>query len=130
MNSRHISQIIGRDPAEVYAYMVDPLNLPRWAAGLAQGRVTLDGDRLLVDSPMGRVSVAFASRNDLGVLDHTVVLPDGTEVYNPLRVIAHPEGAEVIFTIRQLEASDEDFDRDTAMVRADLETLDNLLSRQ
>lgn len=127
MNTRHVSQVIQRDPSEVYAFMTEPMNLPRWAAGLAQSEVTQDGDRLLVDSPMGRVTVAFTSRNDLGVLDHTVTLPDGTEVYNPLRVIPHPEGAEVIFTIRQLNASDEDFDRDTDMVRADLETLNSLL---
>lgn len=127
MNTRHVSQVIQRDPSEVYAFMAEPMNLPRWAAGLAQSEVTQDGDRLLVDSPMGRVTVAFTSRNDLGVLDHTVTLPDGTEVYNPLRVIPHPDGAEVIFTIRQLNASDEDFDRDTDMVRADLETLNSLL---
>ncbi|MFC3480739.1 SRPBCC family protein [Kocuria carniphila] len=127
MNTRHVSQVIQRDPAEIYAFMTEPMNLPRWAAGLAQSEVTQDGDRLLVDSPMGRVTVAFTSRNDLGVLDHTVTLPDGTEVYNPLRVIPHPDGAEVIFTIRQLNASDEDFDRDTDMVRADLETLNSLL---
>ena len=127
MNTRHVSQVIQRDPSEVYAFMTEPMNLPRWAAGLAQSEVTQDGDRLLVDSPMGRVTVAFTSRNDLGVLDHTVTLLDGTEVYNPLRVIPHPDGAEVIFTIRQLNASDEDFDRDTDMVRADLETLNSLL---
>ena len=127
MNTRHVSQVIQRDPSEVYAFMTEPMNLPRWAAGLAQSEVTQDGDRLLVDSPMGRVTVAFTSRNDLGVLDHTVTLPDGTEVYNPLRVIPHSDGAEVIFTIRQLNASDEDFDRDTDMVRADLETLNSLL---
>lgn len=127
MNTRHVSQVIQRDPSEVYAFMTEPMNLPHWAAGLAQSEVTQDGDRLLVDSPMGRVTVAFTSRNDLGVLDHTVTLPDGTEVYNPLRVIPHPDGAEVIFTIRQLNASDEDFDRDTDMVRADLETLNSLL---
>lgn len=127
MNTRHVSQVIQRDPSEVYAFMTEPMNLPRWAAGLAQSEVTQDGDRLLVDSPMGRVTVAFTSRNDLGVLDHTVTLPDGTEVYNPQRVIPHSDGAEVIFTIRQLNASDEDFDRDTDMVRADLETLNSLL---
>ncbi|WP_369067013.1 SRPBCC family protein [Kocuria carniphila] len=127
MNSRHVSQVIQHDPSEVYAFMAEPMNLPRWAAGLAQSEVTQDGDRLLVDSPMGRVTVAFTSRNDLGVLDHTVTVPDGTEVYNPLRVIPHPDGAEVIFTIRQLDATIEEFDRDTDMVRADLETLNSLL---
>ena len=57
MNTRHVSQVIQRDPSEVYAFMTEPMNLPRWAAGLAQSEVTQDGDRLLVDSPMGRVTV-------------------------------------------------------------------------
>ena len=34
--------------------------------------------------------------NDLGVVDHTVRLPDGIEVLNPMRVLPHADGAEVL----------------------------------
>jgi uncharacterized protein YndB with AHSA1/START domain len=34
-NVRHISVYIARRPAEVYEFASDPMNLPRWAAGLA-----------------------------------------------------------------------------------------------
>jgi hypothetical protein len=123
MQSRHVSTVIHRDPAEVYAYATDPAHLPAWAAGLAGSEVTRDGDTLLVDSPMGRVTVRFVPANDLGVLDHDVILPTGTVVTNPVRVLAHPEGAEVLFTVRQIELTDEEFDRDVATVTADLARL-------
>lgn len=128
MRSHHVSQVIHRDPAAVYAYAADPDNLPRWAAGLARSEITREGDALVADSPMGRVTVRFVERNAYGILDHDVtLLPSGAVVHNPLRVIAHPEGAEVVFTVRQLDLSDAEFDRDAEAVAADLRTLRDLL---
>lgn len=127
MLSRHVSVVVHRPVAEVYSFAVDPDNLPRWASGLAQGDVHRDGDTLLVDSPMGRVTVTFTPTNDLGVLDHDVVLPDGEVVTNPLRVIAHPDGSELVFTVRQRAMTDDDFDRDTETIESDLATLREIL---
>lgn len=127
MTSRHVSQVVRRPVGEVYAYAADPAHLPRWAAGLAQGEITQEGDTLRVDSPMGRVSVRFVPRNDLGVLDHDVTLPDGTVVTNPLRVLAHPDGSEVLFTVRQRDLSDAELEADAAAVAADLARLRDLL---
>jgi uncharacterized protein YndB with AHSA1/START domain len=123
MKSQHVSRVIAATPQAVYAFAVDVDNLPRWAAGLAQADVQRDGDELLVDSPMGQVSVRFVERNTLGVLDHDVTLPSGTVVANPLRVVPHPEGSEIIFTVRQIELTDEEFERDVALVAADLDRL-------
>lgn len=127
MESRHISCVIGTSPRDVYDFASDPGNLPKWAEGMAKAEVTLDGDELLVDSPMGQVRVRFAARNTLGVMDHDVTLPSGTTVNNPLRVIAHPDGAEVIFTVRQIELTDDEFDRDCRMVADDLSRLKRVL---
>ncbi|WP_251454878.1 SRPBCC family protein [Microbacterium sp. Marseille-Q6648] len=123
MKSRHVSRVIAATPQAVYAFAADVDNLPRWAAGLAEADVQRDGDELLVDSPMGQVRVRFVERNTLGVLDHDVTLPSGTVVANPLRVVPHPEGAEIIFTVRQIELTDEEFERDVALVAADLDRL-------
>ena len=128
--SRHVSIVVARPAAEVYDYVAEPDNLPAWAAGLAQSEVTRQGDTLLIDSPMGRVEVRFVARNDLGVVDHDVVLPTGTVVTNPLRVLPHPQGAEVLFTVRQIELTDAEFERDVAMVAADLERLRQILEAQ
>lgn len=127
MRSRHVSQVIRRPPADVYAFAADPDNLPRWAAGLAQSDVRREGDRLVVESPMGEVTVTFAPPNALGVLDHDVRLPSGEVVHNPVRVVAHPDGAEVVFTVRQLDLSDDELDRDAATVHEDLERLRAIL---
>lgn len=128
MRSRHVSRVIHASPDTVYEYASDVDNLPQWAAGLAQAEVVREGDALFVESPMGRVEVRFVESNRFGVLDHDVTLPSGTVVTNPVRVLAHPEGAEVVFTVRQIELDDDAFARDVATVEADLERLDRRLT--
>ncbi|WP_175116547.1 SRPBCC family protein [Plantibacter sp. MCCC 1A11337] len=128
MRSRHVSRVIHASPDTVYEYASDVDNLPQWAAGLAQAEVVREGDALFVESPMGRVEVRFVESNRFGVLDHDVTLPSGTVVTNPVRVLAHPEGAEVVFTVRQIELDDAAFARDLATVEADLERLDRRLT--
>ena len=130
MNSRHVSRVVSAPPAAVYAFAANPDNLPRWAAGLAGSEVVRQGDDLLVDSPMGRVTVRFAPPNEYGVVDHDVVLPSGATVTNPLRVLAHPAGSEIVFTLRQLDMTDEEFARDAAAVEADLDRLRQLVEGQ
>ena len=123
MRSRHVSTVIGVSADLVYDFVADPDNLPKWAAGLASSEVVRRGDDLLAESPMGTVTIRFVPRNTLGVVDHDVILPNGDTVHNPLRVLPHPEGAEVVFTLRQLAMSDAEFDQDTRMVEEDLERL-------
>lgn len=123
MQSQDVSIVINADASEVYGFITEPTNLPLWAAGLAKSAVTKDGDDLLVDSPMGQVRVRFVPQNELLVVDHDVTLPTGTTVTNPLRVLTHPRGCTVVFTVRQIELSDEEFARDCDLVAADLETL-------
>jgi hypothetical protein len=128
MRSHHVSRVIAATPEAVYEFASDVDNLPRWAAGLARADVLRDGDALLVESPMGRVVVRFVERNAFGILDHDVTLPSGTVVTNPVRVLAHPDGAEVVFTVRQIELDDAEFNRDIETVAADLDRLADLLS--
>ena len=126
--SHHISIGIDRPVTVVYDVAADPLNLPKWAAGLAGSRVEQDGEQWFTESPMGRVTFTFAPRNDFGVLDHDVTLPSGETVYNPLRVISDGNGCEVIFTLRQRpEMSDEEFERDADDVGQDLAALKSLV---
>jgi len=122
--TRHLSIGIARPASDVYDLAADPLNLPRWAAGLAGATVEYDDGRWFTDSPMGRVTFTFVPRNELGVLDHDVTLPSGETVTNPMRVLADGDGCEVVFTLRQRAGmSDEDVERDAAAVAADLATL-------
>jgi len=123
----HVSLAIDADPSTVIAFAGDPANLPQWAAGLSAG-IRREGDRWVTDSPMGAVEVRFTDAVDRGILDHDVVLPDGTVVHNPLRVLRNGDGSEVAFTLYRLpRTTDESFAQDAGMVRADLERLRRIL---
>lgn len=126
--SRHISIRIHRPAAEVYAFAWKPESFPKWAAGLASG-LTQDGDQWVGQGPDGEVRVRFSPQNTYGVLDHWVTLPDGTELYLPLRVMTNGEGAEVVLTLYRPSNRYDDaaFDRDAAMVGRDLAKLKALL---
>jgi hypothetical protein len=125
--SRHLAVSIDRPADEVYAYARDPAHLPEWAAGLAAG-IRRERGEWVAESPMGRVLVRFVPVNEYGVLDHDVVLPDGTVTTNPLRVLADGAAAEVVFTVRrQPGVTDEAWSADVAAVTADLATLKRVL---
>lgn len=121
--SRHVSRVMESSPEEVYAFAAVPENLHLWAAGLAEAPVRVADGEVVVDSPMGQVRVRFVAENPYGVLDHDVRLPSGEVVNNPMRVIAHPAGAEVIFTVRRRDMTGEAFEADCRAVAADLDRL-------
>jgi len=121
--SRHLVETIDRTPADVYAYVSDPRNLPAWASGLS---VSIDrvGDEWVAESDLGRITVEFAPANPYGVLDHVVTLPDGTAIDNPLRVVPNGDGSDVIFSLFQMPSADLDaFEADAAAVVRDLARL-------
>jgi hypothetical protein len=127
--SRQIGVLIDRPVTEVYDYASDPVNLPEWAPGLGSAVVEVDG-RWYVETSAGRAGIVFAPRNDFGILDHWVTMPSGEVFYNPLRVFANEEGSEVVFTLRQSPGmSGDEFERDAALVAADLARLEQVLER-
>ena len=78
----------------------------------------------------GTVGLRFTPHNAYGVLDHTVVLSDGTEVYVPMRVMPNGTGSEVMLVLfRQPEMDDNAFARDAGLMQNDLSTLKALLER-
>ncbi|WP_245428760.1 SRPBCC family protein [Phyllobacterium phragmitis] len=124
---RSISITIDRDWREVYTFLARPENFPLWASGLVNG-LEKSGDEWFADGPSGRVRIRFSLPNDFGVVDHTVMLGDGAEVYIPLRVIRNGYGSEVVFTLFRIEGMDEArFQSDAEWVERDLETLKALM---
>ena len=88
------------------------------------------GEHWEVITEQGTVGLRFTSHNEYGVLDHTVVLADGTEVYVPMRVMPNGQGSEVMLGLfRQPEMNDAEFDRDAGLMQKDLLTLKGLLER-
>jgi hypothetical protein len=125
--SRHVSEHIDRPVDAVYDYVADPANMAEWAAGLGISLKQVDG-QWFVEQADGRAGLAFAPRNDLGVLDHYVTLESGEVVYAPMRVIADGDGSEVIFTVRRRPGmTDPGFEADAGAVAADLARLKRLL---
>jgi hypothetical protein len=105
---------IERDAFEVYNFVLDERNLPKWASGIDAG-----------------AKVRFVERNKYGVLDHYVSIRSRAEVYVPMRVFPNGQGAEVLLTVfRQPGTSEQKFAEDTQWVRRDLEALKEFLEKR
>jgi hypothetical protein len=119
-----VSVSIARDWHALYEAIWRPEVFPRWASGLAQSTLMQHGDDWIASGPAGKVTIRFTPHNAFGVMDHTVRLANGDEVFVPLRVMPNGDGAEVALTLfRQPAMSDEQFAADADWVRKDLSTL-------
>lgn len=129
--SRIIHVSIERDWQEVYAFMAEPANMPRWATGLSS-TMTPDGEDYVADGgPIGQIRIRFAPQNAFGVVDHRVTLESGVSVDNALRVVPNGSGAEVMFTLLKIDGLDDvAFERDAAMVLSDLKGLKAILESE
>lgn len=126
---RHLGVGIAVPFARAYAFARQPDNFPLWAAGLSSA-LHHDGDHWVADTPQGQAVVLFTPPNDFGILDHHVRIAGQTDIYIPLRMIAHGDGTEVIFTLlRQPDMDDAAFEADAQAVMADLHRLKRLLEQ-
>jgi hypothetical protein len=124
---RYLTVSIEREPEAVYVFTSNPENLPQWALGLGKG-VQRAGEHWEVKTEQGTVGLRFTPHNEYGVLDHTVVLSDGTEIYVPMRVMPNGTGSEVMLGLfRQPEMDDTEFARDAGLMQNDLWSLKALL---
>lgn len=121
--AKNISISISRPSNEVYEFVSNPMNLPKWATGLSDSIQNVNGE-WIADSPMGKVKIKFAESNKFGVVDHDVTLDSGITFHNPMRVLPNKNGCEVIFTLfRQADMTEEKFTTDADLVKRDLEKL-------
>jgi hypothetical protein len=129
LETRLISISIARRPQDVYDFVSDPENLPRWASGLGTSIKNINGE-WVAETSNGPVKVRFAPRNQLGVLDHYVTLPTGMVFYVPMRVVPNGNGSELIFTLfRQPGMTDQRFQEDAEWVLRDLKKLQEVLKK-
>jgi len=127
--SRVVTIAIDRDLRAVYDFVHVPGNFPLWASGLAAG-LEPAGEDWIAQGPEGEVRIRFSPPNPFGVLDHVVVLGDGTEIHSPMRVIANGTGSEVMFTLfRRPGMTPEAFAADAEWVARDLQALKEILER-
>ncbi|MDP2654128.1 MAG: SRPBCC family protein [Candidatus Omnitrophota bacterium] len=127
--SKTLSIAIDRDPQAVYAFVTDPENLPKWAVTFCRSAVK-SGEGWRIETSAGPMAVRFAPRNEFGVMDHYLTLPDGNEILVPMRVVPNNNGCEMIFTIfRQPGMSDENYAKDAGLVEQDLKNLKHILEK-
>lgn len=130
MDAKIIHIGIDRSVDAVYAFASRPENMPLWASGLASG-LTQTQDGWIAEGALGDIRIHFAPDNSFGVIDHTVLLRSGQQVFNALRVVPNGSGTEVMFTLlRQDGVNDEQFDADAAWVLKDLTALKEILERE
>ena len=109
--SRTVSISIKRRPEEVYEYLADPTNFPKWSVFIKE--IRMEGSEWIATTPESTVRIRFTPRNEFRILDHYVTVSPQIQVYVPMRVLANPENdSEVIFTVFRLPGmSDEQYNR-------------------
>ena len=127
MRAKIVFEELSVDARTVYDFARQMNNLPQWASGLASG-VEQRGNLWFAQSPMGEVEIAMASENTFGVLDHDVILPDGSTVHNALRVTPAGNASMVSFVVLQTPGmTDQQHQDDADQVKRDLQALRRLL---
>ena len=126
-SARHIGIGIDRPADEVYAFLAEPLNFPKWAKGLGHSFHHVEGMTFAAQTPMGLMRIVFSEPNNHGVVDHAVIPEQGEAMHNPMRVMANGRGSEIVFTLFRRGMSDDEMARDAGMVARDLAELKALL---
>jgi hypothetical protein len=125
--SRTLSVSINCPPGEVYRFVSNPENLPKWATAFCTSVRKSNAD-WIVDTPEGPMKVRFVEENDFGILDHYVSPAPGVEVFVPMRVLPNGSGSEILFTLFRLPGmSDAKHAADVRSVERDLHTLKKML---
>ena len=128
--TRIVFQPVAAAASDVYEFARQMENMPRWAAGLVT-RIRQEDGAWFADAPGGRIKIAMAPRNQFGVLDHDVTVPDGVTTHNAMRVTPVGDGSLLAFVVlRMPEATDAAFEGDCALVAQDLKTLGTLVESQ
>lgn len=128
--SRTVSISIKRRPEEVYEYLLDPANFPKWSIFIKE--IRKEGNQWIANTPEGTVRIRFTPRNEFRVLDHYVTVSPDIQVYVPMRVLANQQNdSEVIFTIFRLpDMSDKQYKDDIGSVLTDLTGLKRVLEEK
>ena len=125
----NISISIDNSKEKVYEFASNPENFPRWLA-FVKSASKKSNTIWIAESDLGNIEIELSPKNEFGIIDHKVKLPDGTQVYNPLRVIENGKGSEVIFTLYKMpDKTEEEFNADANLVKADLKVLKDILEK-
>ncbi|MFF8788912.1 SRPBCC family protein [Streptomyces sp. NPDC015125] len=115
---------LARPPAEVFAFLADPANWPRWAVVNIQAiEPTADPEWWLMDTPRGTARLRIRGNAEAGLLDHDYVDREASWTV-PARVVPNGEGSEFLLTLFQPPGfSDAYFDQQSALIDTEMDAL-------
>jgi hypothetical protein len=129
MHQAHIINFgIARPVGEVYTFLADPRNYPKWAAVIESTFRQIGPSEWEAETEFGPRLIRFSARNEFGVLDHAVYRRGDEPLMMPLRVVANGDGCELVFIFyRRPGTTDEQYRSAIEWVTTDFLTLRTLL---
>jgi hypothetical protein len=126
---RLINVSINKPASDVYRFASNPENFPKWMDFVRS--IKKDGDIWIGETNLGPFRFKMVPKNEFGIIDHHVTIPNGDVVFNPMRVIENNKGSEFIFTLFRMPGrSDKEFEEDFQAVTKDLNKLKTVMEAQ
>ncbi|AOR36563.1 hypothetical protein BFF78_40800 [Streptomyces fodineus] len=119
---------IDRPCEEVFAFLADPANWPKWAVvNVRSIEPSDDPDWWHMSTPLGPARLGLRPNAEFGILDHDYV--DDTASWRvPARVVPNGDGTEFMITFHQPPSlGDSVFKEQTDLVDTELATLKKIL---
>lgn len=124
---KHISISINRPASEVYKFISNPENFPKWVA-FVTSISKKGGDVWLGKTDLGDIRIIFTPTNEFGIADYWLILTNGVTVNNPMRVVENNKNCEIIFTLFLMSGRSEvDLKKDAQAVLKDLRKLKDIM---
>lgn len=127
MRSDTQSVTIKAPAGQVFDFLADPENLPRWAVGFCRS-IRRDGQGWVAQTMQGDVAIRYVTDRALGVIDFYISPVPGVEGVAHSRVVPNGAGAEYVFTQFQAPGMpDPAFEANVAALREELVVLRALM---
>jgi hypothetical protein len=127
---KNISISINKPTENVYQFASNPENIPLWVEFIQS--MTQKSEHIWnAETDLGSLQIEFPPKNLFGIMDHIVILPDGSTVINPMRVITNGTGSELVFTLFWMpNRTEKEFKQDAKLVEIDLNKIKTLLEKE
>jgi hypothetical protein len=130
MRSNTENVTVNVDHRQLFEFLADPNNLPKWAVGFCRS-IRRDGERWVVQTQQGEVAIRYVTDPSLGIIDFYITPAPGIEVAAFSRVLPNAGGSEYVFTQFQTpDMPDNLFERQVRALKEELVVLRALMHAQ
>jgi len=118
---------INRSPAQVFDFLVNAGNWPKWAIHNIKSITKGENGWWVMETPVGFGNLRIRPNLEFGILDHDFQAPEASWTV-PARVVPNADGAEFMITFFQpANFSGEFFDEQIKLVDQELAKLKEIL---